>query len=83
MRSPVYRPDVDGLRALAVLAALTAPIDERLRRIAAAAGARVIEPTESLCTPALCPSAGAQVRRVPVERPATLVDGVSTKGPIP
>jgi hypothetical protein len=38
------------------LAALTAPIDERLRRIAAAVGATVIDPTEWLCTPTLCPS---------------------------
>jgi len=44
------------------LAALTAPIDERLRRIAAAVGASVVDPTEWLCTPALCPSADAYGR---------------------
>jgi peptidoglycan/LPS O-acetylase OafA/YrhL len=38
------------------LAALTTPIDERLRGIAAAAGASVIDPTEWLCTQSLCPS---------------------------
>ncbi len=38
------------------LAALTAPIDQRLRRIAAAVGASVVDPTEWLCTASLCPS---------------------------
>ena len=38
------------------LAALTAPIDERLRAIAAQIGASVIDPTEWLCTPSVCPS---------------------------
>jgi peptidoglycan/LPS O-acetylase OafA/YrhL len=38
------------------LAALTAPIDERLKRIAATVGASVVDPTEWLCTPSLCPS---------------------------
>jgi peptidoglycan/LPS O-acetylase OafA/YrhL len=38
------------------LAALTLPIDEELRRIAAAIGAAVIDPTDWLCTPTLCPS---------------------------
>jgi hypothetical protein len=44
------------------LAALTAPIDERLRRIAAAVGASVVDPTDWLCTPSLCPSADAYGR---------------------
>lgn len=39
------------------ISALSAPIDERLRRIAAAAGASVIDPTEWLCTPKYCPTA--------------------------
>ena len=38
------------------LAALTSPIDERLKRIAATVGASVVDPTEWLCTAALCPS---------------------------
>ena len=38
------------------LAALTTPIDERLKRIAGAVGASVIDPAEWLCTPSLCPS---------------------------
>lgn len=44
------------------LAALTGPIDERLRRIAAAVGATVVDPTEWLCTPTLCPSVDEQGR---------------------
>jgi len=44
------------------LAALTAPIDGRLRRIAAAVGASVIDPTEWLCTPLQCPSADVHGR---------------------
>ena len=44
------------------LAALTAPIDARLRRIAAAVGASVVDPTEWLCTESLCPSADAYGR---------------------
>jgi peptidoglycan/LPS O-acetylase OafA/YrhL len=39
------------------LAALTAPIDGRLRRIAKAVGANVIDPADWLCSPKLCPSA--------------------------
>ena len=39
------------------LAALTAPIDGRLRRIAKAVGASVIDPADWLCSPKLCPSA--------------------------
>jgi hypothetical protein len=39
------------------LAALTTPIDARLKRIAAAVGATVIDPAEWLCTPSVCPSA--------------------------
>jgi hypothetical protein len=38
------------------LAALTAPIDGRLRRIAKAVGASVIDPADWLCSPKLCPS---------------------------
>jgi peptidoglycan/LPS O-acetylase OafA/YrhL len=38
------------------LAALTGPIDARLRRIAAAVGASVIDPAEWLCTASLCPA---------------------------
>jgi peptidoglycan/LPS O-acetylase OafA/YrhL len=38
------------------LAALSGPIDERLRRIAANVGAQVVDPTEWLCTPSHCPS---------------------------
>ena len=38
------------------LAELTAPIDGRLRRIADTVGAAVIDPTEWLCSPSLCPS---------------------------
>jgi hypothetical protein len=38
------------------------PIDERLRRIAERAGAKVIDPTEWLCQGALCPAADAQGR---------------------
>ena len=44
------------------LAALTAPIDERLRRIAAAVGASVIDPTDWFCTALQCPSADASGR---------------------
>jgi len=44
------------------LAALTAPIDQRLKTIAAAVGASVLDPTEWLCTPSLCPSADAYGR---------------------
>ena len=39
------------------LRALTTPIDERLRRIAAKAGASVIDPTDWLCGPSQCPAA--------------------------
>jgi peptidoglycan/LPS O-acetylase OafA/YrhL len=38
------------------LAALTAPIDARLRRITERVGAAVIDPTEWLCSSSLCPS---------------------------
>ncbi|HEV8108764.1 MAG TPA: acyltransferase family protein [Burkholderiales bacterium] len=38
------------------LAALTAPIDGRLRRIAKAVHASVIDPADWLCSPKLCPS---------------------------
>jgi peptidoglycan/LPS O-acetylase OafA/YrhL len=38
------------------LAALTSPIDERLKRIADAVGASVIDPAEWLCTRWVCPS---------------------------
>jgi peptidoglycan/LPS O-acetylase OafA/YrhL len=41
----------------AKLAALTTPIDERLRRIAAAVGASVIDPADWLCSASHCPSA--------------------------
>jgi peptidoglycan/LPS O-acetylase OafA/YrhL len=44
------------------IAALVTPIDERLKRIAAAVGASVIDPTEWLCTPSLCPSADERGR---------------------
>jgi peptidoglycan/LPS O-acetylase OafA/YrhL len=44
------------------LAALTEPIDGRLRRIAAAVGASVVDPTDWLCTPSLCPSADERGR---------------------
>jgi hypothetical protein len=44
------------------LAALTMPIDERLRRIAVAVGAGVIDPADWLCTPAACPSADERGR---------------------
>ena len=38
------------------LATLTTPIDERLRRIAAAVGASVIDPADWLCSASHCPS---------------------------
>lgn len=41
----------------AEISALSAPIDERLRRIAAAVGATLIDPIEWLCTPKHCPTA--------------------------
>ncbi len=44
------------------LAALTGPIDERLKRIAQAVGANVIDPAEWLCTPSMCPSVDEQGR---------------------
>jgi len=39
------------------ISALSAPIDEHLKRIAAAVGATVVDPTEWLCTPKHCPTA--------------------------
>ncbi len=39
------------------LRALSTPIDERLRQIAAKAGASVVDPIDWLCGPAYCPSA--------------------------
>jgi len=39
------------------LRALSTPIDERLREIAARAGASVVDPTDWLCGPAYCPAA--------------------------
>jgi peptidoglycan/LPS O-acetylase OafA/YrhL len=39
------------------ISALAAPIDERLKRIAAEVGAEVIDPTEWLCAPKYCPTA--------------------------
>jgi peptidoglycan/LPS O-acetylase OafA/YrhL len=48
VRAPVPRAEIS---------ALAAPIDERLKRIAAAAGAEVIDPNEWLCTPKNCPTA--------------------------
>jgi peptidoglycan/LPS O-acetylase OafA/YrhL len=44
------------------LAAVTAPIDGRLRRIADAVGAAVIDPADWLCSPSLCPSVDEQGR---------------------
>jgi hypothetical protein len=44
------------------LSAVTAPIDERLRRIAAATGAVAIDPVEWLCSPTNCPTADEQGR---------------------
>jgi hypothetical protein len=40
------------------LSAHAAPIDERIKRIAAAVGASVIDPTDWLCSPQHCPTAG-------------------------
>ena len=51
------------------LSALTSPIDERLRRIAAATGAAVIDPAEWLCSPTDCPTADEQGR--PLYKDAT------------
>jgi hypothetical protein len=39
------------------IAALVSPIDERLRRIAVAVGAALIDPADWLCTESVCPSA--------------------------
>jgi hypothetical protein len=39
------------------LLSITTPVDERLRRIAARAGAIVIDPSDWLCGPSSCPSA--------------------------
>ena len=39
------------------ISALAAPIDEKLKRIAAEVGAEVIDPTEWLCTAKDCPTA--------------------------
>jgi len=39
------------------LRALSTPIDERLRQIAAKVGASVVDPTDWLCGPSLCPAA--------------------------
>lgn len=44
------------------LAVLTSPIDERLRRIAAAVGASVIDPGDWLCSASHCPSADERGR---------------------
>jgi peptidoglycan/LPS O-acetylase OafA/YrhL len=46
----------------AALAAVTAPIDGRLRQIAARIGAAVIDPADWLCSPTLCPAADPQGR---------------------
>jgi hypothetical protein len=48
---------------------LAAPIDERLRRIAAAVGATVIDPADLLCSPSLCPGADEHGR--PLYKDAT------------
>jgi peptidoglycan/LPS O-acetylase OafA/YrhL len=39
------------------IAALASPIDERLKRIASAVGATIVDPADSLCTASLCPAA--------------------------
>ena len=39
------------------IAALASPIDERLKRVAAAVGATLVDPADSLCTASLCPAA--------------------------
>jgi peptidoglycan/LPS O-acetylase OafA/YrhL len=44
------------------IAALSAPIDERLKRLAGAVGAQVIDPSDWLCTPSVCPSADERGR---------------------
>jgi peptidoglycan/LPS O-acetylase OafA/YrhL len=46
----------------AALAAVTAPIDGRLRQIAARVGATVIDPADWFCSPTLCPAADPQGR---------------------
>ena len=51
------------------LAAITSRIDARLRAIAEAAGASVIDPTDWLCTPSQCPAADEAGR--PLYRDAT------------
>jgi len=58
--APVPREEVN---------ALTHAIDERLKAIAAAAGATVIDPAEWLCNPAYCPAADERGR--PLYRDAT------------
>jgi peptidoglycan/LPS O-acetylase OafA/YrhL len=51
------------------VSALTKPIDERLRRVAAAVGASVIDPSELLCSAAFCAAADEQGR--PLYKDAT------------
>lgn len=53
----------------AEVSALAQPIDERLRRIAAAVGASVIDPLELLCSAAFCPAADEHGR--PLYKDAT------------